>query len=85
LLSVIFRLIEARRNENRLQLPLFEAKSPVAASQCWNSLLCLHQGAPLPSPSPSAHLPVMPVPAAPAAGRSTTGFPGTSALLAPVE
>jgi hypothetical protein len=27
LLSVIFRLIEARRNEIRSQLPLFEAKS----------------------------------------------------------
>src|SRR5882757_5207406 len=52
------------------------------ASQCWNSLLCLHQGAPLPSPSVASdpHLPVMPVPVAPAAGRSTTGFPGTSAL-----
>ena len=29
------------------------------ASQCWNSLLCLHQGAPLPSPSAASdpHLP----------------------------
>jgi len=27
-MSVIFRLIEARRNEIRSQLPLFEAKSP---------------------------------------------------------
>jgi hypothetical protein len=30
LLSVIFRLIEARRNEIRSQLPLFKAKSSVA-------------------------------------------------------
>src|SRR6202790_5277487 len=51
------------------------------ASQGRNSLLCLHQGAPLPSlyvASDPIFL-VMPALAAPAAGRSATGFPGTSA------
>src|SRR6202790_5284428 len=49
------------------------------ASQGRNSLLCLHQGAPLPSlyvASDPIFL-VMPALAAPAAGRSATGFPGT--------
>jgi hypothetical protein len=35
LLSVMFRLIEARCNEIRSQLPLFEAKSPGYAQRLW--------------------------------------------------
>jgi hypothetical protein len=79
LLSVIFRLIEARRNEIRSPLPLFEAKSPgcpprSAGTRCFAFIIKAH---PLPSPSAASdpHLPVMPVRAAPAAGRSATGFP----------
>jgi hypothetical protein len=82
LLSAIFRLIEARRNEIRSQLPPFEAKSSgcpprSAGTRCFAFIkahLCRRR---LPH---LTHLPVMPVPAAPAAGRSTPGFPETSAL-----
>src|SRR6266446_934120 len=45
-----------------------------------NSLLCVHQGVPLPSSAVASdlNLPVTLVRAAPAVGRSASGFPGTS-------